>query len=118
MISTQDNKLLNCNYINEWHCVKDYNYVNDYKPEIKFKIADSLNQVQRSELLSLLHEFIDIFAGPGEIPTGNFRMKPATIDLTDDVPVSRPPYRNAHKERPIIETEVNKMAKAGVIRSS
>ncbi|KAL1448543.1 hypothetical protein WDU94_003597, partial [Cyamophila willieti] len=53
-----------------------------------------------------------------EIPAGNAKVEPARILLEDDIPVARPPYRTAHKERELIESHVDKMIAAGVIRES
>lgn len=85
---------------------------------MKFDLGDNLNCKQKEDLLMLLKEFQDIFSGDGEIPAGNAKVEPARIDLTDDIPVARPPYRCAHRERELIQDEVTKMANAGVIRES
>lgn len=86
---------------------------------IKFNIAQDLDSVQKQELLKLLNEFRDIFSGEDDpIPTANARIEPARIELCDNIPVSQPPYRNAIRERDLINIEVERLLKAKVIRES
>ncbi|XP_060810231.1 uncharacterized protein LOC132904321 [Amyelois transitella] len=71
----------------------------------------SLTQNQRQQLTELLQRHEDIFQLGGEAT----RFAEHHIDTGDHAPIAVPPYRLTPAKRSIMEAEINKMLKDGVI---
>ena len=76
-----------------------------------------LKQEDKDKALTLLKYNEDVFVNSyGTI--GCCTIQPFTITTTTENPIIIPPYRKSHKERELINDEIQKMLNAGIIKKS
>ncbi|UYV65614.1 hypothetical protein LAZ67_3004865, partial [Cordylochernes scorpioides] len=83
----------------------------------EFFIDDSLDESQKEKLRNLLKNYTDIFEFSKRKQFKDVNVK-HRINTGDHLPTKQRPYRVAPRERQIIQDEVNKMEKLGIIQPS
>ncbi|UYV63498.1 hypothetical protein LAZ67_2004313 [Cordylochernes scorpioides] len=101
--------------------VKDVNHASHAdKGDFKFLqnlISDDLSEEQQSQILSILKRHDKIFDKNNE-PVGQTSVTKHKIETGIHQPIKHRPYRVSPTERQAIQTEVDKMLDAGIIRHS
>ncbi|UYV84707.1 K02A2.6-like, partial [Cordylochernes scorpioides] len=90
------------------------------KSDFKFLqnlISDDLSEEQQSQILSILKRYDKIFDKNNE-PVKQTSLAKHKIETGNHQPIKHRPYRVSRTERQAIQTEVDKMLDAGIIRHS
>ena len=86
----------------------------DHLQELFDQSKTDLDDTQRQELECLLKEYYDVFMAPDD-PLGSTNLVQHHIDTGDSDPIRQPPRRAPWHQKPVIESEIRKMLKEGVI---
>ncbi|UYV80839.1 ASB3, partial [Cordylochernes scorpioides] len=101
--------------------VKNVNHASHAdKSDFKFLqnlISDDLSEEQQSQILSILKRYDKIFDKNNE-PVKQTSVTKHKIETRNHQPIKHRPYRVSPTERQAIQTEVDKMLDAGIIRHS
>ena len=81
---------------------------------LKFPDDSPLNEEQSSHLRKLIYEFAEIIS-IGDTDLGKTDLAEHSIDTRDHAPISCKPYKVEFQKKKIIEQEVEKMLRMGVI---
>jgi len=94
------------------------NNVKEVKNEcLNFNFEDvDIDEIQLESLKSLLHKYNDLFRTPNAERTA--KVGGHMIDTGNEKPINQVPYRAGYYERGIIEEQVQKMLKDGIISES
>jgi hypothetical protein len=90
-----------------------YEYVDSDEPKI-FNIGENLSAEQKSELLTLLGDFPDVFTEK----TGRTHLIEHRITLLSSKPCRQPMYKIPHAIKEQVEEQLNKLLADGVIEES
>ncbi|UYV64395.1 K02A2.6-like [Cordylochernes scorpioides] len=83
----------------------------------EFDINPGLCPEERSQVLTLLSGYGEMFTAPDEYK-GRTHLVKHQIRTTSDIPIRKNPYRVSLKERKIISDQINSMLKNGIISHS
>ena len=102
-----------CNTKNELKC--QLNLVEHYSEQ---KFPDNyLSEINESNLNKLINEFIDIFS-KDKYDIGRITIEYCEINLTNNIPIHRRPYRCSQKDQDTIDSQIQKLSEKGLIRKS
>ena len=108
-----------------WHKKVHLGVINNQTPDTAERKSAMINEISlehlsvedRGLLSPLLHENTDVFArNPMEIGVTN--LIEHSIQLTDEIPIYKRPYKVAQAHKGILQENVEELLKAGVIKHS
>lgn len=82
-----------------------------------YDFNDNLNLISNENLREILRNYEHIFA-KHKYDVGNIRIELQRIRLKSDLPISLRPYRTSQKEQTEINSQIQKLLEAGLIRES
>lgn len=85
--------------------------------EVLDRVSDRLTQEERGEVETLLKNYQDVFAGPGD-KLGQTKVAEHYIDTGDSRPIKLPPRRLSPAQKEVVEAEVEKMLENDIIEPS
>ena len=84
---------------------------------IDHQIDSDLPENEQHKLVDVLQEFPDVFAATSD-QLGKTNLVEHEIDVQGANPIKCKPYRVSHKEREIIDTQIQEMLENGIIEPS
>ncbi|UYV73036.1 K02A2.6-like [Cordylochernes scorpioides] len=85
--------------------------------DLNFDINPDLSSEERNQVLMLLYEYKEMFAAPDDYK-GRTHLVRHKIKTNSDIPIRKNPYRVSLREREIINNQIDKMLKKGIISHS
>ncbi|UYV65911.1 hypothetical protein LAZ67_3005874 [Cordylochernes scorpioides] len=85
--------------------------------DLNFDINPDLSSEERNQVLMLLYEYKEMFAAPDDY-NGRTHLVRHKIKTNSDIPIRKNPYRVSLREREIINNQIDKMLKKGIISHS
>ncbi|UYV77573.1 hypothetical protein LAZ67_15001599, partial [Cordylochernes scorpioides] len=85
--------------------------------DLNFDINPDLSSEERNQVLMLLYEYKEMFAAPDDYK-GRTHLVRHKIKTNSDIPIRNNPYRVSLREREIINNQIDKMLKKGIISHS
>lgn len=85
---------------------------------VEKNLNPDLNIEERNDILSIIEEYADIFHLEGEVLTCTNGYKHVITTYSDVAPVFIKPYRIPQSQRKIVDEEIDRLLKEGVIRHS
>lgn len=76
-----------------------------------------LTDMEQRQLIHLLQDYADSFSS-NTADLGCTNLVEMTIETTTDKPIHFKPYRLSHKERQVVDTKVQELLDAGIVRES
>ncbi|UYV60442.1 K02A2.6-like [Cordylochernes scorpioides] len=85
--------------------------------DLNFDINPDLSSEECNQVLMLLYEYKEMFAAPDDYK-GRTHLVRHKIKTNSDIPIRKNPYRVSLREREIINNQIDKMLKKGIISHS
>ena len=90
---------------------------NSYKQNINNESFESLSELQKEKLNTLLTKYIDIFSRD-KYDIGSISIEQCKIELTNNVPINLRPYRCSLSDQKLINDQIKMLLEKNLIRKS